>query len=582
MLVKCGSPNLFDPLYYPQDTTHENFTNPLARKRKTDIDRSRNALGLTEQAFHLLRTAPLSAHCWCYLGMVPFAVGVLFFATEMSRGANAERHLINAALGIGVIYLWMKICQAIFCRKLWQQLSPGRALRAMTFSRWIRYSAVQIIIHAFAPILLLVGLLFLLPLGWIFAFLQNVTVFGFTLDFDRKALRGIGGIALQQSNFAAMQNHMVLAVLKAFALFTWLKVALICAGLPWLAKILLGVESVFTQSWQAAYLNSTFLAITFIGTWFVLSPFTKAVYVVRCFEGVSEKSGADLIARLETIQHENGIAAKLSNVVGRSRTALTTLICALCGLLVFESSTTSSQAQEAMDVERVQKARETLDRVMSRPEFEWRMPREETGVDGDKSGNAVADWIVATQRAIGDFISDAFEALSDLINPPELKSPGTGLFPSFGNGFGLGGLELIVYILLAALVILLIGMLIVFLVRRHRDASDLTDDEPVEGVINLENEELLADELPEDEWLQLAREQVEKGEPRLAVRALFLASLAHLAGRNLLRIIKSKSNRDYRGELSMKARGQDQLLCSFGDNVKLFECVWYGMHDPPA
>ena len=203
----------------------------------------------------------------------------------------------------------MKVCQAMFCRRLWQQLSPGGTLPQMTVSRFVRYGAVQIFVHAFAPIFLCLGALFLLPLGWIFAFFQNVTVFGYTLDFDRRALRGIAGISVRQSHFAAMQNHMLLAMLKAFALFTWLNVALICAGLPQLAKMLLGVESVFTHSWQAAYLNSTFLAITVIGAWFVLSPFTKAIYVVRCFEGISEKTGADLVARLELIQRDRALAS---------------------------------------------------------------------------------------------------------------------------------------------------------------------------------------------------------------------------------------------------------------------------------
>ncbi|MDA0812250.1 MAG: hypothetical protein O3C21_07695 [Verrucomicrobia bacterium] len=559
----------------------------MARKRKTDIDRSRNALALTEQAFHLLRTAPLAAHCWCYLGMVPFAVGLLFFSTEMSRGAHAEDHLINASLGIALVYLWMKICQAMFCRRLWQQLSPGRTLPQMTLSRIVRYGAVQVFLHAFAPIFLCLGALFLLPLGWIIAFFQNVTVFGYTLDFDRRALRGIAGISVRQSHFAAMQNHLLLAMLKAFALFTWLNVALICAGLPQLAKLLLGVESVFTHSWQAAYLNSTFLAIIVIGAWFVLSPFTKAIYVVRCFEGISEKTGADLIARLESNQRDRALASASQPDLGpiaRSRPGRVLTMLLTGSILLAGCGASIGQVVAQDDVTRMQDARAALDKVMARPEFEWRMPRaeNEAGGDADNDGNVIADWIVSTQKAIGDFIQDAFEALGDLIDPPDFSPPGSGS-PSFGSGFnflGMGVLETLVYVALIVLVLVLIGMLSVFLVRRYRDAEDLGDDESVGQVVDLKSEELLADELPEDEWLKLAREQVEKGEPRLAVRALFLASLAHLAGRNLLRIIKSKSNRDYRRELHMKARGQERVLDAFDGNVKTFERVWYGMHDP--
>ena len=38
----------------------------------------------------------------------------------------------------------------------------------------------------------------------------------------------------------------------------------------------------------------------------------------------------------------------------------------------------------------------------------------------------------------------------------------------------------------------------------------------------------MASQLPEDAWLKLAREMVEKGDLRLAVRAMYLAMLAHL------------------------------------------------------
>ncbi|HRQ89744.1 MAG TPA: DUF4129 domain-containing protein [Bacteroidia bacterium] len=94
----------------------------------------------------------------------------------------------------------------------------------------------------------------------------------------------------------------------------------------------------------------------------------------------------------------------------------------------------------------------------------------------------------------------------------------------------------------------------------------------------MESEDIVATQLREDEWMRLAREQIEKGEERLAIRALFLATLAHLGERGLIRIYRSKSNRDYRSEVALRARSLSELRQAFDENTILFERVWYGMH----
>ena len=49
--------------------------------------------------------------------------------------------------------------------------------------------------------------------------------------------------------------------------------------------------------------------------------------------------------------------------------------------------------------------------------------------------------------------------------------------------------------------------------------------------VDLENEALIASQLPEEEWLRLARQQIVAGQYRLAMRALFLGVLANLGER---------------------------------------------------
>jgi len=79
--------------------------------------------------------------------------------------------------------------------------------------------------------------------------------------------------------------------------------------------------------------------------------------------------------------------------------------------------------------------------------------------------------------------------------------------------------------------------------------------------------------------MKLARELLERGELRLAVRAFYLATLAHLAERNLLTLAKFKSNRDYERELTRRGHALAELPGLFGQNVSVFERVWYGLHD---
>jgi hypothetical protein len=96
---------------------------------------------------------------------------------------------------------------------------------------------------------------------------------------------------------------------------------------------------------------------------------------------------------------------------------------------------------------------------------------------------------------------------------------------------------------------------------------------------DLADERVTAAQLPEDEWLALARELIERGELRLALRALYFAGLAHLAQRELVSLAQFKSNRDYELEVGRRARGQADLRSAFGAAVRAFDRSWYGRHE---
>jgi hypothetical protein len=95
---------------------------------------------------------------------------------------------------------------------------------------------------------------------------------------------------------------------------------------------------------------------------------------------------------------------------------------------------------------------------------------------------------------------------------------------------------------------------------------------------DLTDESVKADDLSTHRWLTLAGELAEKGELRLAMRALYLATLAHLADHEMITIEVYKSNREYEHELNRRAHEHPELLAIFSTSLNFFERVWYGMY----
>jgi len=97
-------------------------------------------------------------------------------------------------------------------------------------------------------------------------------------------------------------------------------------------------------------------------------------------------------------------------------------------------------------------------------------------------------------------------------------------------------------------------------------------------VPDLTDEKVKADDLSTNRWLSLATELADKGELRLAMRALYLATLAHLADHEMITIQSYKSNREYERELKRRAHEHGELISIFSNSLNVFEGAWYGMY----
>lgn len=517
------------------------FHHAVMMKRRT-VDTALGGLDLIEEGVHVLRrAAPATLLCY-FVGAAPFVLGVLFFWSDMSRSGLADRHLVPAAIGLSMLFVWMKVWQSLFARKLAAQIAD-ETLPPLSFMDVTRVMASQALIQSTGLFLIPLAAFILLPIQWVLAFYQNATA----LAFREKSTRALVGRSWKQACFAPMPGHTTLLVLALFSLFVFLNVAITLIVAPFLVKTFLGVESAFTMSLENS-LNTTFLAAALGVTYLCFDPIFKAVYILRCFYGESRQTGEDLRVALRRFQ----------------ATALALIVALL--MLIEPSARAAAQSEtQHPTTERAAKLDHSIDEVLRRPQYTWRSPR--TKPDAEKKEAAmwerIREWTRSTIRAIGEWFEKIFRSRT-----PRATPPGKFSFSTHG----------LIYIFIA-LVLVIIGLLVWLLWRtRSRSTNASLDATPAAPVPDLATDDVAGDELPVDGWTKLALELLERGELRLAMRAFYLASLAHLASRNLVNIAKFKSNRDYERELSRRSHALPDLTQTFSENVSVFDRVWYGRH----
>lgn len=535
-------------------------------KRAARRQRNKGALEVIEEAVHWLRIAPLATLGIYYFGSLPFVLGLLYFWAEMSRSPFAHHYLAGGALGMAVLFLWMKFWQAVFARNL-RSLIAGEPPPVLSFTRARRIAVTQAALQPTGLFALPLSLLPVLPVAWLFAFYQNLTALA---DGESAALRVLVKRARRQAALWPGQNHVLLLILFAFALCVFLNWCVVAYALPALAKMLFGIETVFTRSGVSA-LNTTFFAAMFGLTYLSVDPILKTVYTLRCFYGESLESGADLKAELRGC------------VVGASRGIAATILAVLLVGGWHAHAAEGAQAPapgapgpNAPVALRVSPAEldGVIEEVLLQRKYTWRMPREKIAQPETKKGilarfvERVGDMFRRAARAVFDWVDEWLRKLFARQRSPA----GTG-----GSGYGwMVTLHLLLYALVAATVAAL--AILALRAWRHRHKEPAIATTPVQPIPDLADENVGADRLPEDGWTRLARELLARGELRLALRAFYLASLAHLATRNLVSLAKFKSNRDYERELRRRAHSFPELLTLFSENVSAFERIWYGTH----
>jgi len=515
---------------------------------------------LIEEAAQLLRTAPVATLAVYYLGAIPFVLGLLFFWTDMSRSAVAAEHLGDASLAMGLLFLWMKFCQTLFARRMLAQItleSPA----PMTFRRASRIFLTQMIVQPTGLFLIPLSMMVVIPGPWVYMVYQNLTA---VTDGEE----GTGAAFRKSCRLAKLwplQNCLAIAILFAFALAVFLSWSSICLTLPALFKTLFGIQSVFADS-PRALLNSTFFTAMFGLTYLCVDPVLKTFYVLRCFYGESLQSGADLKAELKPFL----------------RPAQTLAVAmAVFSVLCFTIPARGADAPAAPPATASKLSPSDLDQAINQtihePKFTWRMPREKIEDAASQAGpverffDTMGDMLRRWAKAVWHWL----EKLLEKLFPP--KHFTTASSSSNGVAF-IEFAEILLWTLVAAVLVAL-GLFLYRVWQGRRKVAPILAATAIQPTPDVADENVRADELPEDGWMRLGRELLAKGEYRLAMRAFYLASLSHLAARNLVSIARFKSNREYERELRRRAHSFPELLSTFSLNILAFEQVWYGRHE---
>lgn len=532
------------------------------------------ALDLVESAIHLLRRTPIATHLVYHLASAPFVLGLLWFWSDMTRGAHADERLAPGALILTFLYAAMKTGQSAFCSRLRESVS-GHPATPWSLRRWLRLLTTQASLHPLGFVLfpLSVFPFLMIPTPWLLAFFQGVSVSG---DRAQGSVAGCARAAFHQTRRWPGQNHGIVGLLILCAAAVFLDVIVGVGSIPFLARTLFGLTSDFNLSVHA-YLNTTVLLAFVALTYLVMDPFVKAIYVLRTFEVESIHTGDDLRSRLATLRRDR-VGQGTATVLG-----LFLVFLALAPQRVAAQSPTppppAAPPAASVDARRLD---DTIRNVVNGVEYSWRSPRELSPEEPeDPTENRLVRWIRKQFKSLGTFldrnVSSFFNALGRLIqrifsgfNPPNLPTGNSAVDWKTG-------LNILLYALLGAGVLAL-GWLLWKRWQNRKPRPVIAEPAILTGTPDLQAEEISADQLPEDGWLDLAAEMAAKGEWRLALRALYLASLAHLAQREFVRLAPSKSNHDYHVELRRRARAHPGVQQAFAETATAFDRVWYGNH----
>jgi hypothetical protein len=495
-------------------------------------------LELCERSLALL--GQVSPRLWCcyLMGVGPIGLIGLYYLIHMSAHPAAEQDRNLLAFAVTVAGLWWRLCQARFASGLEARLA-GAEQSELSWRELLLMGLRQTVIFAGYVLLLPIASLLVIPLVWMTAWFHQCCLVGGRSNppLVRLIREGASQLFWGQSAY-----HTALMVASAVGFIVMVNLCGFVLFGPMLFKMMTGVESAITRSYWLVFNSTVLMTVCFV-TYVVVSPFVRAIFVLRSYGVDSLTTGVDLRVRLQQFTNRRSLGGWLGAAL------------LLQGISGVEAAESVSQSE----------IRQAIEEVMARPEFAWRL-RTEAQESAGRSGLEV--WV----RSVIRWLEEWIDWFRDLIMPGPQAPGDQTLFDM--NGFSrplLFGLLLIVAIFLGQLIYRILK-------ARRKPSTAMPELATTLEMPDLDDEQTLASDLPEDGWLALATGYLEIGDYRRALRAFYLSALAHLHGQRLIQITRGKSNATYLAEIQRYEHELPSLAECFDVVVQNFDRVWYGYY----
>ena len=236
-------------------------------------------------------------------------------------------------------------------------------------------------------------------------------------------------------------------------------------------------------------------------------------------------------------------------------------------LILFGAMSYAAESNQAQQLD------EAIGKVIQKSEYQWRLPHEKNTLP-DQS------FLARAMESLNRYLMKGITAVKKWIEAIQrwlLKHSPARSGPSIGGA----GISAVAQRWLLIGLSALVAAILLFTLWRIRKGKSQPEifAQPIPAVPDLNQEDVAADELPEEGWQSLAQELMQRGELRLALRAFYMSCLAFLARSEFITIARFKSNREYERELMRRAHSYASLLDAFSENLIVFERSWYGDHE---
>jgi hypothetical protein len=498
-----------------------------------------NPIRQIEEAIFLLRRQDIRAWLQYLLAAVPLLLTLLTFTHDMSAGYLGNRCALES-LACAVVFFWASAWKAKFGGTLLASMNgPGVPSPQGGFGRALR---LQCIFQTFKLVAMPFAIASVLPIAWTSSFFRNATI---EASLPASTLRGVIAKSARRASANARGNWIGVSILIVISLLTFLNVYILFALLPFLVRMFSGVETMFTRN-VASLLSFNVFSLVVALTWLIIDPLVLAYAVLRCFYTEAHTDGRDLLAQL------------------RPTAAALALL-----LLAFTATHSLSAADLSADALSKENLSRAVEGAAKSADYAWLHAHQPPKGGEDTFFARLNRDIGNTFQAVGSWLSDVRNWLRRLF---EQSQPNSGKAPAHP----VRGADIRWLLYVFAVLIVIAALVVVWHSRIASVEPDIAASTSIQTPY-FAKENVLASDLPEEEWLRLARQLLAQGELRLAVRAMYLSNLSYLGSQQFIQIAKSKTNSVYERELRLRPPCSE-LSVPFAQSNRSFERAWYGFY----